>query len=155
MIFPTITSSGRTGIERRFSIVPRSRSRVIASAVIMIIVIVRTTPIRPGTMLYWVIASGLNFEWMTRSAGPGVPASPASGPVRSRSQTPLTSVWIAETALPVAAGSVASASRRICGRSPRRNERVKSGGIVSTNWTLPSASASRADGSSSRPEIAK
>ena len=43
----------------RFSIVPRSRSRVMASAVIITIVIVSTTPMRPGTMLYCVIASGL------------------------------------------------------------------------------------------------
>ncbi len=43
------TSIGRTGMDRRFSIVPLSRSRVIASAVIMTIVMVRTTPIRPGT----------------------------------------------------------------------------------------------------------
>ena len=53
------TSLGRVGMERRFSIVPRSRSRVMASPVIMIIVMVRITPIRPGTMLYWVITSGL------------------------------------------------------------------------------------------------
>ena len=46
-------------MESRFSMVPRSRSRVIARPVIMIIVSVRTTPIRPGTMLYCVMASGL------------------------------------------------------------------------------------------------
>jgi hypothetical protein len=39
--------------------VPRSRSRVIAIEVIMIIVIVSTTPMSPGTMLYWVMPSGL------------------------------------------------------------------------------------------------
>jgi hypothetical protein len=39
--------------------VPRSRSRVIASPVIITSVIVSTTPIRPGTMLYCVFASGL------------------------------------------------------------------------------------------------
>ena len=43
----------------RFSIVPRSRSRVMASAVIITIVIVSITPIRPGTMLYCVMFSGL------------------------------------------------------------------------------------------------
>ena len=59
MILPIMTSNGRVGMERRFSIVPRSRSRVIAKPVIMTIVIVRTTPIRPGTMLYCVMASGL------------------------------------------------------------------------------------------------
>ena len=46
-------------MESRFSMVPRSRSRVMASAVIMIIVIVSITPIKPGTMLYWVMFSGL------------------------------------------------------------------------------------------------
>ncbi len=59
MILPASTSTGRVGMESRFSIVPRSRSRVIASAVIMTMVIVRTTPSRPGTMLYCVTASGL------------------------------------------------------------------------------------------------
>ena len=58
-ILPTITSSGWTGVASRFSIVPRSTSRVTANAVIMIIVIVRITPISPGTMLYWVMPSGL------------------------------------------------------------------------------------------------
>ncbi len=59
MILPSSTSNGRVGIESRFSIVPRSRSRVIASAVIMTMVMVSTTPISPGTMLYCVMASGL------------------------------------------------------------------------------------------------
>ena len=39
--------------------VPRSRSRVMASAVMIIIVMVSITPMRPGTMLYWVLFSGL------------------------------------------------------------------------------------------------
>ena len=59
MIFPISTSLGRVGMERRFSIVPRSRSRVMARPVIMIIVMVRITPMRPGTMLYWVIDLGV------------------------------------------------------------------------------------------------
>ena len=59
MTLPNITSMGRTGIERRFSIVPRSRSRVIASAVMITMVMVSTTPMRPGTMLYWVMPSSL------------------------------------------------------------------------------------------------
>ncbi len=46
-----MTSSGETGVAKRFSMVPRSRSRVMASAVIITIVMVRITPIRPGTML--------------------------------------------------------------------------------------------------------
>ena len=54
-----MTSPGCTGVESRFSIVPRSRSRVMASPVMMIIVIVSITPIRPGTMLYCVMFSGL------------------------------------------------------------------------------------------------
>jgi hypothetical protein len=54
-----ITSPGRAGVDSRFSIVPRSRSRVMASAVMMIIVIVSITPMRPGTMLYCVMFSGL------------------------------------------------------------------------------------------------
>ena len=54
-----MTSTGRSGVESRFSIVPLSRSRVMASAVMMTIVIVRITPISPGTMLYWVMFSGL------------------------------------------------------------------------------------------------
>ena len=58
-ILPVITSSGLAGVASRFSIVPRSVSRVIASPVISTIVIVRITPISPGTMLYCVIASGL------------------------------------------------------------------------------------------------
>ena len=59
MILPVITSSGVSGIASRFSIVPRSRSRVIARPVIITSVIVRITPISPGTMLYCVIDSGL------------------------------------------------------------------------------------------------
>ena len=58
-ILPAITSIGRTGVASRFSIVPRSRSRVTESEVMMTIVIVSTTPIKPGTMLYCVIPSGL------------------------------------------------------------------------------------------------
>ena len=38
---------------------PRSRSRVIAKPVIITIVMVNTTPISPGTMLYCVMPSGL------------------------------------------------------------------------------------------------
>ncbi len=56
---PSITSNGRTGMASRFSIVPRSRSRVTAIAVIITMVMVRIVPIRPGTMLYSVAPSGL------------------------------------------------------------------------------------------------
>ena len=44
-------STGRTGMASRFSIVPRSISRVSASAVISVVVMVRMVPSRPGTML--------------------------------------------------------------------------------------------------------
>ena len=54
-----MTSLGCTGVESRFSIVPRSRSRVMAKPVMMIIVIVSITPMSPGTMLYCVMFSGL------------------------------------------------------------------------------------------------
>jgi hypothetical protein len=43
----------------RFSIVPRSVSRVSAIAVIITMVICRMTPSRPGTMLYCDMPSGL------------------------------------------------------------------------------------------------
>ena len=52
-------SEGRAGIASRFSIVPRSISRVSAIEVIITIVICRMTPSRPGTMLYEVMPSGL------------------------------------------------------------------------------------------------
>ena len=48
---PIITSSGVTGMASRFSMVPRSRSRVTASAVMITMVMVRIVPTRPGTML--------------------------------------------------------------------------------------------------------
>jgi len=47
-------------------------------------------------------------------------------------------------AAPAAAGSVASASMSIAGRSPRNSRRVKSGGKLTTNCTSPRASAARA-----------
>ena len=45
-----MTSIGLTGIASRFSIVPRSRSRVIESAVTNSVDISKTTQIRPGTI---------------------------------------------------------------------------------------------------------
>ena len=48
---PIMTSSGVTGMASRFSMVPRSRSRVTASAVMITMVMVRIVPTRPGTML--------------------------------------------------------------------------------------------------------
>ena len=52
-------STGLAGMASRFSIVPRSVSRVSASAVIITMVICRMTPSRPGTMLYCEMPSGL------------------------------------------------------------------------------------------------
>ena len=46
-----MTSNGRVGMESKFSMVPRSCSRVMANPVIMTMVMVKTTPINPGTML--------------------------------------------------------------------------------------------------------
>ena len=54
-----MTSIGRTGMANRFSMVPRSRSRVTASAVIITMVMVRITARRPGTMLSRDLPSGL------------------------------------------------------------------------------------------------
>ena len=50
-IFPSIISIGLMGATKRLSKVPRSRSRVMAIEVIMIIVDERTTPRSPGTTL--------------------------------------------------------------------------------------------------------
>ena len=52
-------SMGRTGIAIRFSIVPRSRSRVIDNVVMKSVDIVSTMQISPGTMLSTVSCSGL------------------------------------------------------------------------------------------------
>jgi hypothetical protein len=56
---PSITSIGPTGMASRFSMVPRSYSRVTARAVIITMVMVRMMPSRPGTMLKRVMPSGL------------------------------------------------------------------------------------------------
>ena len=64
----------------------------------------------------------------------------ASGPASSRPMLRWPMALIAAIALPVAAGSVASAASNIAGRSPRISLREKSGGITRTNWTVPSAS---------------
>ena len=58
-ILPAITSNGSTGVASSPSYVPRSRSRVIANAVIITIVNCRITASNPGTMLYSVTPSGL------------------------------------------------------------------------------------------------
>ena len=59
MILASITSSGRTGMASRFSMVPRSRSLVIDSVVMKSVDIISTMHIRPGTMLSTVSCSGL------------------------------------------------------------------------------------------------
>ena len=56
---PIMISSGLDGIASRFSIVPRSVSRVSAIEVIITMVICRMTPSNPGTMLYCEMPSGL------------------------------------------------------------------------------------------------
>ncbi len=58
-ILPIMISTGLMGMASRFSMVPRSISRVTASAVYIIMVMVSTTPSRPGTILSWVTPSGL------------------------------------------------------------------------------------------------
>ena len=50
MILPSITSIGVIGIDNRFSMVPRSISRVTESAVKISMVMVRMVPTSPGTM---------------------------------------------------------------------------------------------------------
>ena len=52
-------STGDAGSASRFSMVPRSSSRVSASAGIITIVMVRITPSSPGTVLYCEMPSGL------------------------------------------------------------------------------------------------
>ena len=147
MILPIRTSTGRVGMESRFSMVPRSRSRVIARPVIMTIVIVRTTPIRPGHDVVLRDRFGVVERVDAQIDGPSVPARKASGPLRSFCSAVLSRVRKEPRALPVAAGSVASASTRRVGRSPRRRSRVKFSGMLMTNWTSPRASTSRASAS--------
>lgn len=59
VILPTMISPGVAGMASRFSIVPRSISRVSAIEVIITIVICRMIPSRPGTMLICVSPLGL------------------------------------------------------------------------------------------------
>ena len=56
---PTISSLRLTGVAISSSMLPRSRSRTMATPVNSTIVIVRITPIRPGTMLIAERRSGL------------------------------------------------------------------------------------------------
>ena len=59
MILPSMISTGVIGIDSRFSMVPRSISRVTDSAVKISMVMVRMVPTSPGTMLSWVAPAGL------------------------------------------------------------------------------------------------
>ena len=142
-IFPAMTSNGRTGIANRFSIVPRSRSRVMARPVISTIISVRITPIRPGTMLFWLSASGLNIRCTCTSNGAGVGARKSSAPPRSLRAADRATVSTEPSAVPVATGSVASASTSKAGRSPRSKSRVKFAGTFTTNMTSPRSRAAR------------
>ena len=55
-----------------------------ASPVMMIIVMVRITPMRPGTMLYCVLISGIVERMDPQIEGAAAfPADMASGPLRS------------------------------------------------------------------------
>ncbi len=56
---PIVSSAGETGVAMRNSRLPRSRSRTIAIAVNSTIVIVRMTPMRPGTVFTGARRSGL------------------------------------------------------------------------------------------------
>ena len=90
---------------------PRSRSRVMAKPVIMTMVIVSTTPISPGTMLYWVMASGLYVRMDAQVDG--AVACPPDRPADLSNHVAAPCRWSPRSepiALLVAAGSVASAS---------------------------------------------
>ena len=52
-------STGVIGMASRFSMVPRSISRVTESAVKISMVMVRMVPTSPGTMLSWFWPAGL------------------------------------------------------------------------------------------------
>ena len=114
----------------------------------MTMVMVSTTPISPGTMLYCVMASGLYCAWMRRSTGPSVAARNASGPFRScckavfdqRAQRSRSRCWSRR-------GRSRRPRRAATGRSPRSKSRLKFSGIVMTNWTSPRASTSCASAS--------
>ena len=58
--------------------VPRSRSRVTAIAVIMTMVMVRMVPIRPGTMLYSVAPRGCSGGFRAASSASALPVATGS-----------------------------------------------------------------------------
>lgn len=77
MILHHLGRADRSG--ERGLIGPRSVSRTMATAVIMIIVIDRMMARRPGTMLVDVWPSGLNSRWTATEKGGGAPAAWVSG----------------------------------------------------------------------------
>ena len=58
-ILPSVSSQGETGVAINISRLPRSRSRTSAMPVNITKVMVRITPIRPGTVLTGARRSGL------------------------------------------------------------------------------------------------
>ena len=130
---PSMISSGLIGIASRFSIVPRSVSRVRPIAVIITIVICKMVPNSPGTMLYCVIPSGLYSLCTITFNAPGGTATVPS----SNANPCCATVLSVDTAPEATEGSVASASISKVGESPRSTLRSKSEGMVTTNDTSP------------------
>ncbi len=128
-----MTSTGVIGIASRFSIVPRSISRVTDSAVKISMVMVRMVPTRPGTMFMLDDAGRV----VARVAADLERRRRAFGTPRSCSSAVLT-IWpSADIAEPDATGSVASAATRMAGRSPRRTARSKPSRDLDTEQHLP------------------
>src|SRR5215831_20918735 len=112
-ILAIMTSMGLTGIASRFSIVPRSRSRVIDRVVMINVENVRTMQTSPGTMLRTVSCSGL-YRACTTNWNGGFAGSDCNFGGRSRLSVAVRDPSAA-VALLMAEGSVASASTRIDG----------------------------------------
>lgn len=148
-------STGVTGEASRFSMLPRSRSRVRAMLVSMQVMRARMTPMSPGTMLRRVRPSGLYILWAVMEKDWDTGAREESGPFMSRFSTDSTMPCTAPMAPVVAVGSVASASMSIAGFSPRRRRRVKSVGILMTKETSPLLRAFSASFSLMTPVILK
>ncbi len=88
-------------------------------------------------MLYCEIPSGLYRRCTTTSSCPAAAAAAAASSPVARNSAWLATVPSVAIAPLAAAGSVASASTRICGRSPRTTRAPKSDGIVTTKATSP------------------
>ena len=119
-------------MESRFSIVPRSRSRVMARPVIMTIVIVSIDAHQAGhDVVLRDRLPGCRARGPADRSGRRCALSDASGPLRSFCKRCDRAACSSEpSALPVAAGSVASASTSIAGRSPRSRSRLKFCGML-------------------------